>query len=281
MIVPFLLFGQGTGVKLELFKNDLSRTIGSIIKLPKCDESMCGGVIDFYISIDPEKYYNGKKKGGVYSFQSNYSKLSEQQFKIVGYIDGKRTAYSSLGNYIFIELINPQLGTVYIGTYSKSINNDLVITSDIELPSPETIYCSEFEQSIDKFDDTKTTYTNLVGGGLNFTKIEKNGDAKIFMDFSTSGSTLNVNKKGAIFLFENGEKYSFEDAKINVKVDDDSKWRYSIFVRLSDEEIKLFMKSPISDAKLFIYTAEYNTEYTEVWRQQLICLVNDTFKVKS
>ena len=278
--IPFMSFGQDNVVKLELFENDLDRTIGSIIKLPKCDDSKCGDIRDFFISIEPKKYFNGKKKGVPYSYKSDYSKLSEQQFKIVGYSIGKST-YSILGEYLTIELTNPQLGNIFINTYSKSINDDLIIVSDIELPSPETMYCSEFTQTVDKFDDKKTTYTRLSNGGLAFIKVEHNEEVVIYLKFGTRGNTLNVNEKGAMFIFENGETYSFPDAEIDVKVDDDSKWMYSVFVRLSDEEIKLFTKSPISDAKLYIYTAEYNTEYTEKWRQELICLINDTYKVKS
>ena len=94
-LIPLISFGQDTGVKLELFENDLNRTIGSVIKLPKCDENKCGSIRDFFVSIEPKKYFNGKKKGSNYSYQANFSKLSEQQFKIVGYTDGDITGYSS------------------------------------------------------------------------------------------------------------------------------------------------------------------------------------------
>ena len=279
LIIPSTVFSQEEGIKLELFANDLNSAKDAVIKLPVCDESKCGDLRDIFVSLDPDKYYNGKKKGAAYSFQSNYSKLSEQQFKIIDFKAGNPTGYSSLGSYLSIELFNPQLGTIYVKTYSKAMSDDLVIISDVELPKAEVIYCSEFIQREDKFEGTKTTYTSL-GGELSFIRVEKDGDATIYMRYQTRGSTLNVGEKGASFIFENGEIYSFPEAKIEVESGEGASWNYSTFITLTSEEIKLFMESPISDAKLYIYTREYNTEYTEQWRQQLICLVNDTFKDK-
>ena len=43
---------------------------------------------------------------------------------------------------------------------------------------------------------------------------------------------------------------------------------------IDNKSVEILLSIPISDAKLYIYTREYNTEYTEQWRQQLICLVN-------
>jgi pyruvate dehydrogenase E1 component alpha subunit len=91
-----------------------------------------------------------------------------------------------------------------------------------------------------------------------------------------------VLKVPAIFLFENGEKLNFADAEIDVDPGkkDSCDWKYKVFIRLNDDQIEVFTKSPVTDSKLYIYTAEYNTKYTERWRQHLICLINDTYKIK-
>ena len=278
LTIPSTVSSQEEGTKLELFANDLNSAKDAVIKLPVCDESYCGDLGNIYVSLEPNKYYNGKKRGANFSYQKNYLKLSEQQFKIKDFKVGSSFSYV-LGNDLIIELFNPQLGTVYIKTYTKSMSDDLIIISDVKLPPPELIYCSEFDQVIDKFENSKTTYTSITDF-LSFTKVEKDGDATIYLRYKTYGTTLNVNKTGATFIFENGKKYSFPNATIDVESGEGARWDYIAFIRLTDEEVKLFMESPISDAKLYIYTVAHNTQYTEKWRQHLICLVNETYKVK-
>ena len=114
-------------------------------------------------------------------------------------------------------------------------------------------------------------------GGASFVKVEDEGEVTIYMSYSTTDSTLITNENGAFFLFKNGERLEFPSQKIDVEVSSRSGWRYSAFIQLNKEDIKTLTNSPISDVRLFLFDREYDdTEYTEVWRQQLICLIKDT-----
>ena len=129
LFIPIVSFGQDNGIELKLFSNDLEKIKNAIVVFPKCETTKCGNGLEVYIDSDTKKYYNGKKKGANKISKKNYTKLSEQQFKITGYVIGVHTGYPNLGNRFTLELSNSQLGTIYIKTYNKSLTSELKIVS--------------------------------------------------------------------------------------------------------------------------------------------------------
>jgi hypothetical protein len=282
-------FGQGNGVDLRLFENDLETIINATIQFPKCETRECpgfGGSI--YIDSDRKKYYTGRRFGGNSILKRDYTNISEQYFVINSYSNIQ--ANSWLDKDLLLELSNPELGTIYIETRLHNLP-DVKIVSDIKIPPPEVIYCSEFTQVVDKFENTITT-SPKGKGGIWFKKVEYVDKSIIHLECSSWGNTLKIGDRGAAFIFENGDKYDFPDAVVVVEAVSEEwnklcaafdiptyKWRYKVFIQMSDEEINLFAKSHITDSKLATHIYEYDPLYSEEYRQQLICLINDNYRI--
>ena len=116
-------------------------------------------------------------------------------------------------------------------------------------------FCKRIKVEKDKFTNETKSRSPYDGSGLNLIKYVTNESTNIYLSINVEGNTLNYNAKGVYILLENGEKLSFPDIEISVDTNSShrySKWKYSAFIELSDENIKLLLSSRITDVRLYI-----------------------------
>lgn len=251
VLISSITFGQDfPGESVDLL---LNKTVKPIT----LEESMQRYAYkNFYSKFDTvskklEKYKKGHRAFPSGTSQSDYNKLVGKEFKVAKIYDQKPTLSSDEGRYSVLELVNPELGTIYYDYDSKyDFNFELEVIGGLDLP--EGFYCKDIETKTDKFSG-ETTASSDYSEGIKFLKITKNGSSKIYMAINETGSTLNVGEKGLILLLENGNKIERPNAKIDVDTGSGRNYVYSAFIELTEKEVDLIINNPITDDRLYIY----------------------------
>lgn len=91
-------------------------------------------------------------------------------------------------------------------------------------------------------------------------KIINKGISEYYLILRTSGSTLNVSKKGVIILFEDGSKLQKPELKVNASSSSGYGWEYSAYLKLTQNDIEILKKKNISKFRLYIYDDTVNVE---------------------
>ena len=121
---------------------------------------------------------------------------------------------------------------------------------------------SEITMEKDKYDGTTTWRSPFFGKGLaattkkrvSFTrKLDKDGNISYYLSLTAYGLTLNTNKEGFILLFEDGSRLEKPKAEVDVKAETGSYWEYSVFVRLTKEELDMFANKKVDSFRIYIY----------------------------
>nr|DAS88617.1 MAG TPA: hypothetical protein [Caudoviricetes sp.] len=246
LLVSFVAAQNFPSTKVELLQD-------KVVKPKQYDDSYKKfHYKNFYSTFDSEK---GEIKDlddlrlfatSKYSFISDYEKLVGKEFKVVKIYPPKNSK-----KYV-LELKNEDFGTVYYN-YSPEYEFDfeLEVVGGIDLP--EGFYCDKVSTENDKFTG-ETTYTTDFEDGISFVKIVKNKIPNFYMQINTTGSTLNVGKKGLIVLLDNGTKIQKPNAKIDVSTTSSGGgYVYSAFVSLTKNDISLLKQHNITAARLYIY----------------------------
>jgi hypothetical protein len=122
-------------------------------------------------------------------------------------------------------------------------------------------YAKDIEVSTDKFDDKTTwnspytfkTYGQIDSERVWFSKIKNDDVLTYYLRLSTTGITLNIDGKGAIVLFTDGDRIEFPELEISVDVANGSSWEYSVFTSITIEQLDKFINKDIDAFKLYIY----------------------------
>ena len=121
----------------------------------------------------------------------------------------------------------------------------------------------DIEVVADKFDGTTTYRSPFFGKGIAATTAKrvrliktrgKDGKLTTYLKLTAYGASLNIDGKGYVLLFQDGTR--LEDKAVKVDYESQSGtpyWEYSIFTRLTDEELEMFATKKVDSFKLYIY----------------------------
>ena len=121
-------------------------------------------------------------------------------------------------------------------------------------------YAKEITIKKDKFDD-KTTWSSpffnkgIAAGSkqpVGFVKVKQDGRTVTYLSLTQIGLSLSVNIKGVKILFADGDKIEFPDAEVDVEANTPN-WKYSTFIRISEEDLDKFTNKSIDSFRLYIY----------------------------
>ena len=138
--------------------------------------------------------------------------------------------------------------------------------------------CKGIRRSVDKFTGEikyVSTFNVMYGfgapDGVNFTKvIASDGSEVTYLYAQTRGITLTVEGKESIILFEGGEKIVLE-AEVEANAMSGSEWKYTIFARLTNEQMKLIAEKPMTDVRLYIF--DFSVSGAKRYMRYMSCLL--------
>lgn len=206
------------------------------------------GYDHFYVSKELKKRYKPIDK---YS-NTKYSELVGKEFKVLDIEEYKDFADRKKH---MLKIENKETGILYF-KYDEVSEYNFCFEVIGGLDFPEGHFCKDLEETQDKFAD-KLTVRSPFKETVSFTKVTSKDKTSIYMSIRVHGSTINVNKTGATVLLDNKEQLVWENAKVSSKVSRGGRgYIYSVFVSLTEEQIKKLTESKITDVKLYVYEKE-------------------------
>lgn len=109
----------------------------------------------------------------------------------------------------------------------------------------------------DSFNNSVIYETSLTGlldfSPARMSKHISQKDTIYYLYLTAHGLTLNVGEKGVIVLFTDGSRW---ESMSDVATDSDygsAGWRYSSFIRMTEEDLHVFSNKRISGFRLYVY----------------------------
>ncbi len=231
---------------------------------------------NFFLNYEKGELLNEKKRnrpfptGNRYSPKSDYTKLVGVEFKVVDVMKLKEK-YSFRQNYM-LKLHNETIGDLYY-KYDTRYSHDLELEVVGGLDYPEGYFCKFLKVKKSKFEEDERIYSPDEYG-FSFVKVKNKDNSVIYLSVERGGKTLFTNKTGFYLLLDDGTKIAKPNEEIDVKVSTSkySNYDYSVFVKLTDEDIKLLTKHKITDYKLYILEGELRKEGSIKLMEYLKCM---------
>ncbi|WP_312297872.1 hypothetical protein [Chryseobacterium sp.] len=237
---------------------------------------------NFYCDLkDLQKDYDNKVlyPSAAYNFQTEKDSLKNRVFIIENIIgkDGKTFNTENSGYFdspIFILKDEVKAQTIYYKYDKKFEHNFPFLVADINYPVD--FFCSQLSENDDDFTNEKTIRTPMTEGNnlapASLTKVSKKGrPSAYYLSLRAYGNTVNVNERGIILIFEDNTKW-IKNAEIDVEADKDS-YEYSVFITLSQNDLKLFSSKRIKKFRLYIYDATLNAGFASKFLNYTKCLL--------
>ena len=103
---------------------------------------------------------------------------------------------------------------------------------------------------------------------------------KVYFYISCSSAAINsdgLGENGVDFLFADGTKRTFTEAKIKVKYIGRSfeTYRYSSDIELSNEDMQLFLSKPIQAYRLYSAEKDVDSESSFIYKSYINCIVKN------
>jgi len=193
--------------------------------------------------------------------KSEYNMLVGKVFKVlevVPYEDRYR-----------IKLENAETGILYY-KYHPDYESDFPFEFVSGLKLPPDFYCKQLETYGEQVDG-ETRVASPYEDGISFVKIIEQNSGIVYLDVSIADTALTATGKGLSLTLENGKKFLKPNAEMDVEVNDDGSYRYSVFVRLTTEDIKVLAGSNIKDAT--IHTHSNPVQQGAKIREYIKCLM--------
>jgi hypothetical protein len=135
-------------------------------------------------------------------------------------------------------------------------------------------FCDKIQILKDDFTGEITTQTPLdLYSKEYFYKISNGTDTFYYLGLESNGSTVTIDGKGVIILFEDGTKFEKLAEEIDVKVGK-TDYIYSCFISLTKDEAKLFASKKISKYRLYIYDTIEDKFASERFMKYVKCILN-------
>ncbi len=159
----------------------------------------------------------------------------------------------------------------YDGKYAATSYGFPFLTS---VALPDEYFCNKLESKKDDFsDEIKVQNPFSLSTKEYIHKIINKSDTTYYLSLKAYGSTVTVDGKGVVVLFEDGTKLEKPDEKIDVTAGQKD-FDYSCFIRLSKDDIQLLRKTKITKYRLYIYDTNVSPFAAESLVKYTNCIVN-------
>jgi hypothetical protein len=132
--------------------------------------------------------------------------------------------------------------------------------------------CSKIETRKDKFNGSEISIPPM-SGGIAFMRVKRGNDIAYYINITNIGKTVSVDAKGAKILFSDGSKFE-KNEKVDVRVNDKAEYEYNSLIKLSAEELDLFLNKDISDTRLYIYDNSLSKDQSYLVKTYFKCMIN-------
>lgn len=219
-------------------------------------------------------YYSGFYKNPEMTkllFKKDTGNDPEKLMGITFSVIGSMKHPTTYKNDIVLILENKELGKIYY-SYDPKYSDLFLLNVVGGFTPPDNFLCTRLISEKDKFSSKLTTNTPTEYE-YSITKVEENGETRIYLTLQSYGTTLNINQKGLKILFSDGTVLTKPDTKIDYKIESRLKgYTYSCFLKLEKEDIVAFTNKTITDYSLYIYERKMKSSNAFQLKEYLKCL---------
>lgn len=138
----------------------------------------------------------------------------------------------------------------------------------------ETNLCDKVETRKDKFNGNEISIPP-ISGGVAFMKVKRGNDISIYLSIINIGNSVSVDKSGVIVLFDDGSKFEKKEEKVDVRVNEKAEYEYNSLIKLTEDDLVMFLNKNITDTRLYIYDFSLNKEQSFNAKEYLKCITNN------
>lgn len=149
-----------------------------------------------------------------------------------------------------VKLQNDKTGILYY-KYDPEYESAFIFDFVSGLKLPADFYCKQLERSYDK-KNAETTLSTPTEDGIAFIKVTDENSSTIYLSASVAETALTANGKGFKLTLENGKQLVKPNEQIDVEANVES-YRYSVFVTLTADDLKLLSESNIKESTIHIH----------------------------
>lgn len=137
----------------------------------------------------------------------------------------------------------------------------ILFTSIAKAQVADSALCSKIEYKFDKFSGEKTystpglsknSYGRLGLSNIVFIKTIQKSISRYYLSLRTIGITPLGNEYGVSLILKNGKKLKKPTAIVSTTVNSDGDYERSSFITLTQTDLIILRKSPITDFQLYI-----------------------------
>lgn len=137
----------------------------------------------------------------------------------------------------------------------------------------ESNWCSKIVRTVDDFTDEVEIRTPIYVNPRIIKYITTNGVASYYLYLSLDDSYCTAGGKGLIILFKDGTKFTRPNIEVDLNYYSGDKFTYSVFVPISQSEVKMFSQKEISKFKMYIFERSFSDKEIEAFKEFANCIL--------
>lgn len=213
-----------------------------------------------------------------YSFNTEKSRLENRTFLVEQIVNKEGKDFSGKANRsntpILILKDTASGEFIYFKYDSKYATSSYGFPFLTSLTLSKNYFCEKLEIKKDEFTGDITIQSPFSSSSKEcIYKIISKSDTTYYLSLTATGSTLNIDSKGVIILFEDGSKLEKPNEKIDVKVGQKD-FEYTCFIRVSKDELAKLCTNKISKYRLFIFDTSLSSFSGEKLRFYINCIID-------
>ena len=134
-------------------------------------------------------------------------------------------------------------------------------------------WCSCISRKVDDFTNEVKISTPFYTKPSIDKYIYPNGTIKYYLYLSLDDSYCTAGGTGLIILFKDGTKFSRPNIKVDMDYYSGDKFTYSVFIPITQNEVKIFAQKEISKFKMYIFERNFKEIDIRAFKEYANCIL--------
>lgn len=197
-----------------------------------------------------------------YTFSTEIGPLKNRLFIVESILDKNGVEVVSVGYAVkpIFKLRDIKTNENLFYKYDTKYAHNFVFLTTKPQINDTVLIDSKITKTFDEIEN-KTTFYSPINMDVSIWRVIENNTETYYLSLEALGSTLNYGGTGVTILFTDKTKWSRPAEKIDVDYDSSTYYKYSAFIKLTKEDLKLFQTKTIKKFKLYIYDNNFDNGF--------------------
>ena len=151
---------------------------------------------------------------------------------------------------------------------------------NVEIEIPAGSLCQDITDNVDDFTGERTFSTAHMD--VKLIRVIKGDSDNSYLALNSYGYSPIAWEKGVIILFDDKSKLEFPNAEVDADVAQykPQDFRYSSFILLNPDELKVLSEKTIDKWRLYIFDGNFSNDKAEIFKAQVECISQFSYITK-